>query len=208
MTKNIIESLETIAKQLDTKTAKREALLKESRVAIALSSKSIVKLHTGKNKEAGKDLEQNKKLLVNLRKIAEEDLKRYLISPETEYAEAMIIKAVSSGKTIPSQKALKISNEGYILGLLDAVGELKRMVYDNMRKGDISKASYYFELMEEIYTRLSPFAIYDHIIQGVRRKLDVSRILVENTRSAVTEEIRREEFLKGMSKTVKKTKII
>lgn len=206
MIKNRIESLETIAKELDMKTEKREELLKESRVSIALSSKSIVNMHTGKNKEAVKDLEQNKKLLSNLRKIAEEDLKRYLISPETEYTEAMIIKAISSGKAIPSQKTLNVSNEGYILGLLDAVGELKRMVYDNMRKGDITNASYFFELMEEIYTRLSPFAIYDHIVQGVRRKLDVARILVENTRSAVTEEIRREEFLKGMSNTLKKTK--
>ncbi len=204
MTINLIESLETIIKDIDIKIERREQLLKESRVSIALSSKSIVNIHTGKNKEAEKDLEQNKKLLATLRKIAKEDLKRYLISPETEYAEAIIIKDISLGKAVPSQKELKVSNEGYILGLLDAVGELKRMIYDNMRKGDINQASYLFELMEEIYTRLSPFAIYDHIIQGVRRKLDVSRILVENTRSAVTEEIRRAEFLKGMTEIIKK----
>jgi translin len=68
-----------------------------------------------------------------------------------------------------------------------------------LRKGNVKRASDLFELMEEIYTRLAPYAIYDHIIQGIRRKLDVSRILVENTRSAVTEEVRRAEFLKGMT---------
>ncbi|MFC1755503.1 hypothetical protein ACFL96_19285 [Thermoproteota archaeon] len=57
MIKNRIESLETIAKELDMKTAKREALLKESRISIALSSKSIVNMHTGKNKDAVKGLE-------------------------------------------------------------------------------------------------------------------------------------------------------
>ncbi len=195
----IMKSLELIAKELDLKISRREDILKESRAAIALSSRAIVNIHTGKKTEAAKQLVENKEQLTDLRKIAEEDLKRYLISPETEYAEAMIIKAISADQDIPSQETLKVSNEGYILGLLDAVGEIKRMVYDSLRKGDVKRASDLFELMEEIYTRLSPFAIYDHIIQGVRRKLDVSRILVENTRSAVTEEVRRSEFLKGMT---------
>ena len=84
------------------------------------------------------------------------------------------------------------------------MGEIKRMVYDKLRKGEVARASDLFELMEEIYTLLSPFAVYDHIIQGVRRKLDVSRILVENTRAAITEEVRRMEFLKGMTSVANK----
>ena len=200
----LMESLEMIVKKLDMKISRREDLLKESRAAIALSSKAIVNMHTGKKTEAEEELIQNNDLLIDLRKIAKEDLKRYLISPETEYAEAMILRAISADEDIPSQKILKVGNEGYILGLLDAVGEIKRMVYDSLRKGEVTRASDLFELMEEIYTRLSPYAVYDHIIQGVRRKLDVSRILVENTRSAVTEEVRRMEFLKGMTNIASK----
>ena len=193
-----------IVKKLDMKISRREDLLKESRAAIALSSKAIVNMHTGKKTEAEEELIQNNDLLIDLRKIAKEDLKRYLISPETEYAEAMIIRSISADEDIPSQEILKVGNEGYILGLLDSVGEIKRMVYDKLRKGEVARASDLFELMEEIYTLLSPFAVYDHIIQGVRRKLDVSRILVENTRSAVTEEVRRMEFLKGMTNIASK----
>ena len=200
----LMESLEMIVKELDMKISRREDLLKESRAAIALSSKAIVNMHTGKKTEAEEELIQNNDLLIDLRKIAKEDLKRYLISPETEYAEAMIIRSISADEDIPSQEILKVGNEGYILGLLDSVGEIKRMVYDNLRKGEVARASDLFELMEEIYTLLSPFAVYDHIIQGVRRKLDVSRILVENTRSAVTEEVRRMEFLKGMTNIASK----
>jgi translin len=200
----LMESLEMIVKKLDMKISRREDLLKESRAAIALSSKAIVNMHTGKKTEAEEELIQNNDLLIDLRKIAKEDLKRYLISPETEYAEAMIIRSISADEDIPSQEILKVGNEGYILGLLDSVGEIKRMVYDNLRKGEVARASDLFELMEEIYTLLSPFAVYDHIIQGVRRKLDVSRILVENTRSAVTEEVRRMEFLKGMTNIASK----
>jgi|TARA_Y100000031_G_scaffold122196_1_gene136982 translin len=199
-----MKSLERIAKELDMKISRRENLLKESRAAIALSSRAIVNIHTGKKTESEKELMQNNDLLIDLRKIAEEDLKRYLIPPETEYAEAMILRAISADEDIPSQKILKVGNEGYILGLLDAVGEIKRMVYDSLRKGEVTRASDLFELMEEIYTRLSPYAVYDHIIQGVRRKLDVSRILVENTRAAITEEVRRMEFLKGMTSVANK----
>ena len=200
----IMKSLELIAKELDLKISRREDLLKESRASIALSSRAIVNIHTGKKTEATKELVENNELLIELRKIAEEDLKRYLISPETEYTEAMIIRSISADEDIPSQEILKVGNEGYILGLLDSVGEIKRMVYDKLRKGEVARASDLFELMEEIYTLLSPFAVYDHIIQGVRRKLDVSRILVENTRSAVTEEVRRMEFLKGMTNIASK----
>tara|TARA_B100001964_G_C14215974_1_gene592834 strand:+ start:987 stop:1619 length:633 start_codon:yes stop_codon:yes gene_type:complete len=199
-----MKSLEIIAKELDMKISRRENLLKESRATIALSSRAIVNIHTGKKTESEKELMQNNDLLIDLRKIAEEDLKRYLIPPETEYAEAMILRAISADEDIPSQEILKVGNEGYILGLLDAVGEIKRMVYDNLRKGEVTRASDLFELMEEIYTRLSPYAVYDHIIQGVRRKLDVSRILVENTRAAITEEVRRMEFLKGMTSVANK----
>jgi translin len=199
-----MKSLEIIAKELDMKISRRENLLKESRATIALSSRAIVNIHTGKKTESEKELMQNNDLLIDLRKIADEDLKRYLIPPETEYAEAMILRAISADEDIPSQEILKVGNEGYILGLLDAVGEIKRMVYDNLRKGEVTRASDLFELMEEIYTRLSPYAVYDHIIQGVRRKLDVSRILVENTRAAITEEVRRMEFLKGMTSVANK----
>ena len=200
----IMKSLESIAKELDLKISRREDLLKESRASIALSSRAIVNIHTGKKTEATKELVENNELLIELRKIAEEDLKRYLISPETEYTEAMIIRSISADEDIPSQEILKVGNEGYILGLLDSVGEIKRMVYDKLRKGEVARASDLFELMEEIYTLLSPFAVYDHIIQGVRRKLDVSRILVENTRAAITEEVRRMEFLKGMTSVANK----
>jgi translin len=58
--------------------------------------------------------------------------------------------------------------------------------------------------MEHLYIILLPFAVYDHLAQGIRRKLDVARILLENTRSAVTEEIRRSKIIKSMEKLSKK----
>jgi len=55
-----------------------------------------------------------------------------------------------------------------------------------------------FEKMDELYLQLYPFAYFDKIIKEARRKLDVNRILVEETRIAITEEIRRAELIKSM----------
>ena len=46
---------------------------------------------------------------------------------------------------------------------------------------------------------LTPFAIYDHLTHGLKKKLDVARTLVENVRAAVTEDVRRSEFIKAVT---------
>ncbi len=53
--------------------------------------------------------------------------------------------------------------------------------------------------MESLYLMLYPFATFDKIVKESRRKLDVNRMLVEETRLVLTEEIRRQEFLKKMN---------
>ena len=40
--------------------------------------------------------------------------------------------------------------ESYVLGLLDCIGELKRMVFDKIRIGEIDEAIRIFEVMEKL----------------------------------------------------------
>ena len=58
-------------------------------------------------------------------------------------------------------------------------------------RSEIEKATNYFELMEGLYSMLSPFAVYDHVANGVRRKIDVDRMLTEDVRGVMAEEARR-----------------
>ena len=90
--------------------------------------------------------------------------------------------------------------ESYVLGLLDCIGELKRKVFDNIRIGDISEAMRIFEIMEDLYLKLYIFSMYDKVVKEVRRKIDVNRNLVEDVRSAITEEKRRFELIKSFQK--------
>jgi translin len=46
--------------------------------------------------------------------------------------------------------------------------------------------------MEKIYGLVYPLSIYDNLVGGLKRKLDVAKMLIEDVRSLVTEESRRE----------------
>jgi translin len=93
--------------------------------------------------------------------------------------------------------------ESYVLGLLDCVGELKRMVFDKIRIGKIDEATKIFEVMENLYLHLYTFSLYDKVVKEARRKIDVNRILVDDVRSAITEEKRRSELIKTLQKLKK-----
>jgi translin len=95
---------------------------------------------------------------------------------------------------------MKVSKESYVLGLLDCIGELKRLMLDNIRKDQLKEANRIFNVMENLYLILYPFAIFDKIVKEARRKLDVNRSLVEESRAIITEEIRRNHFVKALTK--------
>src|ERR671929_84561 len=98
-------------------------------------------------------------------------------------------------KTLPSMKELEVTGESYLTGLLDCVGEIKRLIYDRMRSGKGKDAEKLFATMEEIYNAIYPFAVYDNIVSGLRKKLDVARMLIEDIRATVTEESRRRAII-------------
>ena len=192
------KSLLKIEKTLGNIQDAREFLLKNSREIIVLCSRSIIAVHkedlaTGKN-----NLRQAEKLLKKYNKKAVGGLRRYLLTPEQEFVEAACLLAIVEKKEIPSDVRLGVMPESYVLGLLDCVGELKRRVFDKIRLGDIIEAVRLFEIMEDLYLQLYTFSMYDKVVKEARRKIDVNRILVDDVRSAITEEKRRTELIKTL----------
>jgi translin len=88
-------------------------------------------------------------------------------------------------------RSLEVYDISYVLGLLDCIGEIKRMVIDKIRSEGISNVNTLFELMDRIYGTIYPLAVYDNLMPGLRKKLDISRLLIENVRAIITEEKRR-----------------
>ena len=198
--KNVKSSLQGISKSLQTSNAAREFLIKNTRDVVILCSHSIIAAHKGDLRLAREKIKKAEAVLKVNQKKAKNNFKKYLITPEQEFVEAHSFLAVIENKEIPSLKSLKVLEESYILGLLDCIGELKRFVLDNIRNDQLKKADRIFNVMENLYQALYPFAMYDKIVKETRRKLDVNRILVEETRSVITEEIRRNHFVKALTK--------
>ncbi|MEW6043279.1 MAG: RNA-binding protein [Thermoproteota archaeon] len=191
-------SLGKISKSLESSLEKREALIKDTRQIVILCSESIIECHKNDLQEAAKKIQKARKLLEQYRKKTDADLYKYLLMPEQEFVEAVSLLSILQGRQIPTAESLKVKEESYLLGLLDCIGELRRDVYDKIRLGRADDAKKMFDVMEELYLMLYPFAYFDKIVKDVRKKLDVARILVEETRIAITEEIRRSELIKSM----------
>ena len=202
--KNVKSSLPQISRELEKTNSSREFLIKNNREVIVNCSQAIIAIHKNDLDSAKLKIKKAKSLLVKLKQKAKGDLDRYLLTPEQELVEAVALLSVIEGKLIPTYKSIKVSGESYILGLLDCIGELKRQVIDQKRIGNSKNAERYFGIMEELYLILYPFATYDKIVKEARRKLDVNRMLVEDTRLVLTEEIRRQEFIKNIKNNSKK----
>jgi len=201
--KNVKTSLNKITKSLGEVQDSREFLLKNTREIIILCSRSIIAVHKGDLAEGKNNLKQADMLLKKYKKKATGQLRRYLITPEQEFVEAACLIAIVEKKEIPSDKKLDVMPESYVLGLLDCVGELKRRVFDKIRVGQIDDATKTFEVMEDLYLQLYTFSMYDKVVKEARRKIDVNRILVDDVRSAITEEKRRTELIKTLKKLEK-----
>jgi translin len=193
-------SLGEVARELEAVVKRREQVLKASRDVTLAAARAIVKLHSGQVEEARTYLAGAEQLLGELRELAGEDLARYLVSPETEYVEARVVAALIAGQDIPVKEELKVSSTAYLHGLLDALGEVKRLILDSIRRGEAARAEALFSVMERLYVALAPFAVYDNVAAGVKRKLDVARGLVESVRMLVTEEARRELLLAELAR--------
>ncbi|HXS60157.1 MAG TPA: hypothetical protein VN703_05035 [Candidatus Sulfopaludibacter sp.] len=193
---NVQESLNLFSNQMKKLEINRETLIKETREVISLCSKSIILLHSNKILEAGALLEKSSLLIKKLKDHVIFDLDRYLWPAEQEYVEAFILKEIMDRKPmLSSYESMNVSLNAYVTGLLDCIGEIKRMIYDCLRKNNIDFSSSLFEIMQSIYDLIYPFSIYDNIVPGIRKKLDVSKRIIEDVRVTMTEEYQRTAFL-------------
>jgi translin len=194
------ESLHKINGELKGTEERREKLLKGTRDVISLCSKSIVDLHYGKKDAAKEKLHKAGEMLTEFHGYTKDDLQKYLLVPEQEFVEASVLRSLIEDSDIPSADDLKVSGPAYVMGLLDCVGECKRRVYDQIRKEKFIEAQNLFSFMEKIYALVYPLSIYDNLVSGLKRKLDVAKMLIEDVRSLVTEESRRQSLMAAVER--------
>jgi translin len=196
MLSNVTSDLEKINDLLKDLEGRRESLIKGTRDVVILCAKGIVSIHNGDNIEAEKMFSQAKDLLANFKNIARKDLAKYLSVPEQELTEGLSLLSIVRSSKIPSMEDIDVDGPSYVLGLLDCIGEIKRIIYDKLRKNKVEDIENLFKIMDDIYGSIYPLAVFDNLVPGLRKKLDVSRHLIEDVRSMMTEEERRRVLMK------------
>ncbi len=128
-------SLQSINNELQSIENRREHLIKESRGVVILCSQSIISLHQGHIQESQLKLDKAKDLYSSLKTLAQGDLLRYLSMSEQELVESILLMSIVKNETLPGLDEIGVSSQAYLFGILDCIGEIKRMVYDMVRLG-------------------------------------------------------------------------
>jgi len=204
MLSNVQTDVEEINKKFKDIEERRNAIIKGTRDATILCSKAIVSMHSHKKNESIEYIEKSKKLLKQFKELGKDDLQKYLYIAEQEFVEAYCLFSIAENSAIPGKRSLDVSDISYVMGLLDCIGEIKRMIIDKIRSEGTSNVTALFELMDKIYGTIYPLAVYDNLMPGLRKKLDVSRILIENVRAIITEEKRRTIMIEKIEEFEKK----
>lgn len=199
MIADIQDAIDIVHDQLRNIEERREKLITGTRKIVLLCGKSIVSMHRQKIVEGEKMIEDARALLDEFRPVAQTDLQKYISDAEQEFVEASILKSVCKGLSLPSRDSLNVSGPSYITGILDAIGEMKRLVYDRMRTSQTNEVLRIFNLMQDLYSAVYVLGVYDNLVPGLRRKLDISKMITEDIRAAITEDSRRETILKAMT---------
>jgi len=169
--------------RLDKKESARENAIKLSRRIIRECRSSMASIHAGRDPLETAD--GAKKMHMQLKKILADypDLlaSGYAVDAEQELAEVEILSAAIEGLDPPAPQQIGVTDEAFVLGLGDSIGELRRVFLHRLMKDDVRGAEAMLRKMEEFFSTLMTFDYPDALI-AVKRKQDIARGLVEKCR--------------------------
>lgn len=188
------KDLAGIQKELSNYDRVREQILNLSRLATRNAGSSILEIHRGDLKSATATLGEVEETLDKIEVLAE-DFSEFRTSQSVlvafqEFVEATTLRTFAELGKIPSLREVKGDYRSYILGLLDAVGEFRRMALNSLRKGNVERAEKLLDVMEGIYDNLQTLE-HTSIVPTFRVKMDAARRIIESTRGDVVTEVRR-----------------
>jgi len=170
-----------------------------------------------KTEKAGQILKRlQKRMKSDYGRFWRQDLNEFFINSEQEVVEAFSLLAVVKREEIPPTKihfqilnpetyrmtntSIRVSYVAYIYGLLDCVGELKRVIIDSVNRADSAFAKDVFKIMQEMFNKLEEFTQFSNSFSfsnrrnysdpesgskhqsDLKQKIDVARYAVNNAR--------------------------
>ncbi len=182
--------IQRIVIHLGEKNAAREKALTASRTIIRMSANSIRAVHRGEFEKAGVLLDEARAVrdeaVAALTGHGDVYYAGFLHDAQKEYAEARTTLALLSGGTIPAPEALGVEAAAYLNGIAEAVGEMRRMILDRLRRGEYDGCEAILGAMDDIYSVLVTIDFPDALTGGLRRTTDQTRGILEKTRGDLT----------------------
>lgn len=195
-----------IRKRFKSQDLAREKILGLGRELIRFSSYSIRAVHRREFIEAREHLNKAQENMVKLRAMLRdfpELFSSLAYDAWKEYAEARLTLALTTDGKIPSPEELGVSYAAYINGMGEAVGEMRRYLLDNLRRGELEPCEDILSTMDDIYGVLVTMDFPDALTGGLRRTTDIVRGILEKTRGDLTQALSQkklEDKLRGLQR--------
>ncbi len=190
---------EEIRVDFENKTALRDEALRNARQCIKHASLAIRAVHRNEEPEAREELRLCRELSDNLRETLKDAHPELYYAGYTqdalkEYCEAELTVAMILGEALPTPEMLNAENPAYLNGLAETLGELRRRCLDLLRPGYNSEVERLLKLMDEVFTQLVTMDYPDAITEGLRRRTDLARGIIERTRADITVAFREDQL--------------
>ena len=188
-----------IRRGFDQKTALRDEALKQARELTRHASLAIRAIHREDHAEAQAEIALGRELaqaLTNTLRTAHPDLffAGYTQDAIKEYCEACLTVAMIKGETLPTPQELDAEPPAYLNGLTETLGELRRRCLDLLRPGYSAEVERLLAMMDDVFTQLVTMDYPDAITDGLRRRTDLARGIIERTRADITVSFRQNEL--------------
>jgi len=131
----------------------------------------------------------------------------FISDAEKEHVEAWATLSLATGRHLPTPEELGSPPAAYLNGLAEGVSEIRRFVVDRIRADEIAVAEAILARMDEIYGVLVTFDYPDAVLEGLKRRLDTVRGVVEKTRHDLTMAVRQDRLVRAMADLERRTGI-
>src|SRR5258708_16519728 len=172
------------------KHAAREQALPKSRIVMRSGANRIRATHRQEFTTAAQLIAQAAALLAEMRADLHDHQDIYYAGfvhdAQKEYAEAATFVALAQHQPLPTPQELAITYAAYLNGLAEAIGELRRYVLDQLRRGNVENCEVFLNYMDDIYAILITVDFPDAITSGLRRSTDPAPGLLATLRVDLT----------------------
>lgn len=204
---NLDDICNQIRQVFDQKTALRDQALSKARELTRHASLAIRAVHREDHAEADLELDACKKLAEELKTSlaphADLYFAGYTQDALKEHVEAHLTVALIRGNQLPTPEALGAEPAAYLNGLTETLGELRRRCLDLLRPGYSVEVERLLAAMDDVFTQLVTMDYPDAITDGLRRRTDLARGIIERTRADITVAFRQSELEAALSKLSK-----